>query len=134
MTDQQIQSKVDNWFGPQKLAAIQQKQDDFLALWAKYFQGIATPVTYPVDGADSDADLTLHPTDQPQDWANFLGAVNLGKFPCSVSITFHDGPDGRGFTIDLRYTNAQGQNWIRLQGVGPYGVTAPWRLLPSPRG
>jgi hypothetical protein len=131
MNDSQIQNKIDNWIGPGKLAMIQQKEDEFLATFGYYFQGIVTPAVYPVDGADVDADLTLHPSDQAQDWTAFLGSAagSLGKFPCSISIEYHYGPAGRGFTITFRYTNAQGQNWWRSVGIGSYGVTIPWRQL-----
>lgn len=133
MTDQQIQQKVDNWLTPARLSIFQQKEADFLAAWGKYFQGIETPAAYPVDGADMDPDLTLHPTDQPQDWTNFLGSYNIGKVPASLDITFHDGPSGRGFTLGLRYQNVQNEVWGRSVGSGPYGVTAAWtRLIPHP--
>jgi hypothetical protein len=131
MNDTQIENKIDNWIGPGKMAMIQQKEDEFLAANGKYFQGIVTPVVYPVDGADADPDLTLHPTDQAQDWAAFFGsaASSLGKFPCSISIEYHKGPLGEGFTITFRYTNAQGIKRWRKVGIGPYGVTAPWQPM-----
>src|SRR5262245_45829483 len=133
MNDSQIQNKIDNWIGPGKMALIQQKEDEFKAAFGKYFQGIVTPIVYPIDGEDKDPDLTLHPSDQPQDWAFFFGSAagNMGKYPCSISIEYHKGPLGEGFTITFRYTNAQGQNWWRMAGIGPYAMTIPWQELRS---
>src|SRR5262245_399543 len=134
MTDQQIQNKIDNFWGPNKVAQFTSLQADFKTTHSKYFQGILTPPTLPVDGADVDPIYTLHPSDQAQDWGVFLGTTAFGKMPSSIEIFYHKGPNGEGFTIIVKYQNAQGEIWQRKFGTGAYGETIPWAIVPQTIG
>jgi hypothetical protein len=133
MNDAQIRNKIDNHLTPAKLTQFVALQDSFKSTYGKYFQGIRTPQILPVDGADVDPDLTLHPTDQPQDWSLFLGGTFGGQIPYSIAIHYHNGPLGEGFTIIVGYTNAQGVTSTKSYGTGAYGQTSDWlQVMPPP--
>ena len=108
---------------------IEAREATYFTNHGRYWQGIMTPATVPLDGADTAPDLTLRPTDQLEDWTNF----NLpATIPFAIGVMVHQGPLGWAFTeFAIARTSAEGY-WIRTKNVGPYGrTTAGWdRLVP----
>jgi hypothetical protein len=77
-----------------------------------HFQGIATPVIPPDDGATVPADYSLKPTDQAESWADvFKGSDALpANVVCQMQIDVYDGPVGKGWTLTARAT--KGIDWL----------------------
>jgi len=134
VTAQEIITKVDAQLDNKTLSAFVAKQSDWIIQHQEYFQGIQTPATIPVDGVDLPLDLSVHPTDRPWTWEDFLpNNVKLTVLACSVRIDFHDGPDGVGFTIYETFKTLDGHFWIKAIGNGPGSQTFDWtEFLPKP--
>ena len=103
-------------------AKVQTKQTAFLASKGRYWQGILTPATIPVDGKDTAPDLKLRPTDQQEDWTT-LGLP--ATIPVSIEVHTHNGPQGHGYTICVHAT-ASGKRYVRAHGVGAHSYTLGW--------
>lgn len=131
-THTQIQTAVDNYWTTNLRAKFIAVQEAYAASHGgRYFQGILTPTTPPDDGAVVNPDQTKKPTDQVERWldvftgANALPATN---WPVSVSIDVYDGPDGKGWVVNVIYTKG-GETWSRSFNTGP----ETWRERPWER-
>lgn len=127
MTPQDIQAKVDAELDNTKLSAFVAKQSTWITQHQEYFQGIRTPWPIPIDGVDEPIDLNVHPTDRPWTWNDFLpNNVKITQLACTVSINFHNTPQGDGFTILEIFQTLDGHFWAKTIGQGPGSSTYPW--------
>ena len=102
---------------------IETREVTYFTNHGRYWQGILTPSTVPIDGTDTPPNLTLHPTDQAETWADF--AANLtATIPFSIFVFVHNGPDGQGFTMGAIVQLNNGEVWYRTRGSGFYGYTS----------
>lgn len=112
------------------IASIDSHQVAYLVANGKYWQGILTPPVVPRDGGELTTDLSVHPTDQLDDWtaADLSIPANL---PMSVEVFTHDGPLGKGYTTILTVT-VMGNSWKRAVGFGPESFTFDWTQATKP--
>jgi len=110
-------------------ARIEAREAIYFANNGKYWQGIRTPSIIPIDGADTVPNLTLHPTDQVEDWNGVTLPANI---PLAIAVVVHHGPLGWGYTeMALARVSADGL-YIRSRGIGAYGVTTVgWDKVPD---
>ena len=98
---------------------IDSRQTIYIGSKGKYFQGIAThpDAALPADGSTVTPTKTVKPTDQAENWTDF-GVTFSSKIPCAVSITYYNGPQGKGYVVHYKLLVGS-EKWIRSVNVGP---------------
>ena len=110
-------------------AIIVPKQNAYFATHGRYWQGVIMPTTLPVEGADTDPDGSVKPTDQAESWADFFGVDLPAKFPCRLRIDAYNGPEGQGYTVTA-LVSSNSNTWCRIWNVGPQSWRArTWHQL-----
>jgi hypothetical protein len=112
-------------------ALIADKQATFFASKnGRYYQGIwtHTDANLPADGGTATPTKTVKPTDQTEDWNGFN--MNFAaKIPTAVSITFYNGPSGKGYVTHYKLL-INGEKWMRSVNTGPEAYrTHDWMKL-----
>lgn len=133
-TLQEVKDIVDGWLAA-RWPTLQNRQALYFASHNKYFQGLWTHGTMPVDGIDSTPDnITAKPTDQAETWADFVTLPS--QFPCSLSLEVYQNAQGWGYVATVRvFVLALDRIYERSQnGAGSETFrTDPWHqvtLLP----
>lgn len=93
----------------------------------RYWQGLITHTTIPVDAIDALADqLNNHPTDQNVSWNQAIPGLPV-NWPIAIVMDVYDGPDGTGFcgTVYV-YITQLSRLFSRSQNVG----SETWRTRP----
>lgn len=118
-------------------------QDHYFAQHNRYFQGIITHTTLPNGNAKRDGDFAKKPTDQVDDWTEFLrgktddGQGNISYLHASpviaarleyaIRIDVWDGPSGKGWVISVEYADNSGDHW-KLQRFSD-GSEIDWAIV-----
>lgn len=85
----------------------------------RYFQGLPTHSQTPDGSNDAALDLqSSKPTDQADNWLDFLDTDIPASLPFSLLIDVYDGPAGSGFSATLQ-VQINGQLYARTQATGP---------------
>jgi hypothetical protein len=100
-------------------ASIASRQSVYFGSKGKYFQGIAThtDAALPADGTTQTPIKTVKPTDQTENWNDF-GVTFASKIPCAVSITYYNGPSGKGYVTHYKLKVGL-EIWLRSVNTGP---------------
>lgn len=112
-----IKNTVDNWLAA-RWPTLQARQATYFASHKKYFQGLFTHLTIPIDGADGAADNVLvKPTDQAETWGDFVTLP--ASFPCSLRLDVYRNEQGWGYVATVRvFIAALNRIYERSQNVG----------------
>jgi hypothetical protein len=92
------------------------RQNTYFTNHGRYFQGLYTNAV-PVDPNELVPDLTVHPTDQIESWAdaNFTFPATM---PARVWIDVYKGPQGYGWTLNAQVIVGTNTFIICVQGAG----------------
>jgi len=129
-----VRTKIDDWLTP-RWQTLVDRQDTFFANRGKYFQGKWThsgevEQTDALNGDTVPDNLTDSPTDQSQNWQDFIGnAFDALPLPARLRIDVYNGPLGHGWaaTLQVRY---DGNVYERSRNSGPETWrTEAWHLL-----
>lgn len=97
------------------------KQEAYLNVRGRYWQGIVTPATIPTDGFALALDLSRRPTDQVERWADVASAWQV-SWPATstvqLQIDVYTGPQGKGWVFTARCM-LEGRIWERAVNIGP---------------
>lgn len=120
MTLQELKTKADI-----KLShlwkIITSKQELYFAKNGRYWQGILTPSNIPIDGIDSDLDLTKKPSHQNEDWSFLELPINL-KIPFQIRVDTYKCPNGsHGFQVTV-FVSVEGAIYSRSKGIGEEAI------------
>jgi hypothetical protein len=99
------------------------RQNTYFAVHGRYWQG-ARILSVTPDGTETAVDGTRKPSDQNENWSDFLGVDLPATLPVALRIDTYDGPQGKGYTVTAEVTyNAK--TWARTWNVGP----ETWRAV-----
>ena len=90
----------------------------------RYFQGVGTPQTVPEDGNAIAPDLSLHPSDQAEDWDEF-GATLPSAMNFSVALHTYYGDAGQGW-VAVATVIEDGKTWTKQKSFGSEVRDAEW--------
>lgn len=123
-----IKNTVDNWLAA-RWPTVQARQTLYASNHGgRYYQGLWTHDTIPVDGADgAPNNILIKPSDQAETWADFVTLP--ASFPCSMRIDVYQSSEGWGYVATVRvYVLALERVFERSQNVGSETWrTSPWR-------
>jgi hypothetical protein len=90
------------------VTAINSAQVTYLAANGRYWQGLISHSTIPADGGSVAADnLTAQPSDQSEDWNDFLGGSAPGSLPAALYVHTYKKPNGsQGYKIQKLFIYA----------------------------
>ncbi len=110
------------------VTALGAKQAAYVTSRGRYWQGLRTPTTIPVDGDKGDLDATLKPAYQAESWATLnLGLALPAKLEGAVQVDAYDGPHGKGYVVAALVKIGE-QVFRRTHAVGAETRrTQPWR-------
>lgn len=129
----QVRTRVDDWLTA-RWPTVQNRQDAYFQAHDRYWQGLRTHAITPnhttASFADSISDLLAnHPTDQEDDWLDFLSEIENVAIPAIFVMDVYDGPEGQGYVGHV-YAAHNGTVYHRAQNVGPESYrTQGWHEL-----
>jgi hypothetical protein len=112
------------------LPLIENRQEDHLAAYGRYWQGLATHSETPADGAEAAPDrLGLHPHYQQTSWADMAAGLFPEKTMSNLEIHQMQGSRGPGYTVILSVRIA-GRLYQRVIGyAGAAGRGHDWLYI-----
>lgn len=95
-----------NSFINNALPTVIERQDAYLALHGRYWQGLLTHDVPPshTNAADNDSKpnrFNNKPTDQVETWSDIFPEWSDLNFPASVAFEPYDGPQGKGWVAQI---------------------------------
>lgn len=102
---------------PNTAVSVVDAQDDFLASYGHYWQGLSPVGDIPAAGEPLPVDPTVHPVDLEASWAT-LGISLPEEMDVSVTVNSYYGPDGAGYTV-VGDVFVGGDHWRRTTNFGP---------------
>lgn len=128
----QLRTRVDNWLAAH-WPTFTARQENYKTNRGNYWQGLLTHTIVPehTNAADGDsiADrISIHPTDQFEDWLTAFPEWDGVNIPAAVKCDVYDGPQGKGYCATL-YIRHNGILYSRARNVGPESErTYGWRV------
>lgn len=113
-----IKNTVDSWLAA-RWPTVQAKQAAYASNHGgRYFQGLYTHLTIPIDGNDSAPNnILIKPTDQAETWGDFVTLP--ASFPCSLRLDVYHNQQGWGYVATVRvFIAALNRIYERSQNVG----------------
>lgn len=115
-------------------AKLGTRQQNFFVNRSQYWQGLSTHTGTPShttskwDNRVPDR-LSLHPTDQFDDWIAAIPEFQAVEMPFKAKCDVYEGPDGKGFVLILTFLY-NGIQYERSINVGPQmGREIPWSVV-----
>jgi hypothetical protein len=130
LADKTLEGQLNDFVTTAEALIVTKQADFFSSKGGKYYQGIwtHTDANLPADGATATPVKTVKPTDQTDDWNSF-GISFASKIPTAVSITYYNGPQGKGYVVHYKLL-VLGEQWMRSVNTGPEDYrTHDWRKL-----
>ena len=121
-TLKQLRDKADAWLTPRWTIMVD-RQETYRAAHGRYWQGLIFHTVIPEATTTKWGDLipdrlTVKPSDQAENWLDFLPELEGIAVAAALWVDVYDGPQGHGFVANLaaRYN---GTLYHRAQNRGP---------------
>lgn len=131
MTLIQTRNRIDAWLFAHWPTFVA-RQENYLTNRGNYWQGLLTHTVTPSHTTGNDADsiadrISIHPTDQFEDWITAFPEWSGVTLPAAVKVDVYSGPQGKGYCATI-YVRFNGVLYSRAQNVGPESFrTYAWR-------